>query len=51
MIIKVYEILSESLLHKSTILMSSKSEVANQTSEEVNIRPINSEVALPQCYA
>jgi hypothetical protein len=42
----------KSLLYESTILMSnsySKSEITNET-HEVNIRSINSEVALSQCY-
>jgi hypothetical protein len=46
--IKVYENLSDFPLHKSTVLMSissNKSEIPNETHDEVNIRSINSEVA------
>jgi hypothetical protein len=50
--IKVYEVLSESPLHKLTVLMSianNKSEITNETHNDVNIRSIKSEVALSQC--
>jgi hypothetical protein len=51
--IKVYETLSESLLHKSAVVVSSsnnKSEIRNKTLGEVNIMSINSEVAPSQRY-